>query len=166
MKIFYQDFLIRDWHQSDRAVAASVIRDVLIEYGLPWEPKGADRDVIEVERFYLAAGGEFWVVERQGQVVGTAAYYPIERGHQAVEIRKMYLLPALRGKGLGKYLLQQLEEAIAAKGFKEIWIETASVLKEAVQLYQRSGYQSATGVETQRCDRVYVKKFRILNSKF
>ena len=166
MKIFYQDFLIRDWHQSDRAVAASVIRDVLIEYGLPWEPKGADRDVIEVESFYLAAGGEFWVVERQGQVVGTAAYYPIERGHQAVEIRKMYLLPALRGKGLGKYLLQQLEEAIAAKGFKEIWIETASVLKEAVQLYQRSGYQSATGVETQRCDRVYVKKFRILNSKF
>ncbi len=159
MKIFYQDFLIRDWHQSDRAVAASVIRDVLIEYGLPWEPKGADRDVIEVERFYLAAGGEFWIVERQGQVVGTAAYYPIERGHQAVEIRKMYLLPALRGKGLGKYLLQQLEEAIAAKGFKEIWIETASVLKEAVQLYQRSGYQSATGVETQRCDRVYVKEF-------
>ena len=166
MKIFYQDFLIRDWQQSDRAVAASVIRDVLIEYGLPWEPKGADRDVIEVERFYLAAGGEFWVVERQGQVVGTAAYYPIERGNQAVEIRKMYLLPALRGKGLGKYLLQQLEETIAAKGFKEIWIETASVLKEAVQLYQRSGYQSATGVETQRCDRVYVKEFRILNSKF
>jgi putative acetyltransferase len=58
---------------------------------------------------------------------------------------------------LGKYLLQQLEKAIADRGFPEIWIETASVLKEAVQLYERNGYQPATGVETKRCDRVYVK---------
>ncbi|HEY9669050.1 MAG TPA: GNAT family N-acetyltransferase, partial [Coleofasciculaceae cyanobacterium] len=114
-------------------------------------------DVIEVETFYTAVGGEFWVVEQQGQVVGTAAYYPIERGNNAVEIRKMYLSPAVRGKGLGKYLLQQLEQAIANRGFCEIWIETASVLKEAVKLYESSGYQPAIGVETKRCDRVYVK---------
>ncbi|MGK7874113.1 MAG: GNAT family N-acetyltransferase [Xenococcaceae cyanobacterium] len=157
MKIVYQDCLIRDWHQSDRTAAAALIREVLREYGLPWEPTEADRDVLEVETFYIQPGGEFWVVEQQGQVVGTAAYYPIQRGNKAVEIRKMYLLTSVRGKGLGKYLLQKLEEAIAAKGFQEIWIETASVLKEAVRLYEMSGYQSATGVETKRCDRVYVK---------
>jgi putative acetyltransferase len=69
----------------------------------------------------------------------------------------MYLSPPLRGQGLGKYLLQQLEKAIADRGFQEIWIETASVLKEGVKLYESSGYQPATGVETKRCDRVYVK---------
>lgn len=89
--------------------------------------------------------------------MGTAAYYPVERGEKAVEIRKMYLSPAVRGQGLGKYLLQQLEQAIANRGFQEIWIETASVLKEAVKLYESNDYQPATGVETQRCDRVYVK---------
>jgi len=157
MKTSYRDFLIRSWIPSDRQKAAAIIRDALAEYGLGWEPTGADRDVLEVEASYNAVGGEFWVIEQQGQLVGTAAYYPVERGEKAVEIRKMYLLPAARGKGLGKYLLQELEKAIANRGFQEIWIETASVLKEAVNLYESNGYQPATGVETERCDRVYIK---------
>jgi putative acetyltransferase len=157
MRRHYQDFLIRDWEPGDRTAAAEVIRSVLAEYGLGWEPEGADRDVLEIEACYQQVGGEFWVVEQQGQIVGTAAYYPIHRSPQAVEIRKMYLAPMARGQGLGRFLLQQLEQAIAARDFQTIWIETASVLKEAVQLYESSGYQPATGVETLRCDRVYVK---------
>lgn len=157
MKTDYRDFVIRSWSEGDRARAAEVIRSVLAEYGLGWEPAGADRDVLEVEKFYQATGGEFWVIEQQGLLVGTGAYYPVSRGENAVEIRKMYLLPQVRGQGLGRFLLQQLESAIAARGFTHIWIETASVLKEAVLLYESSGYQPATGVETRRCDRVYVK---------
>jgi len=157
VKTHYRDFVIRSWEERDRAFAADVIHSVLTEYGLPWEPTEADRDVLEIEESYLAVGGEFWVVEQQGQVVGTAAYYPIKRAQDAVEIRKMYLLPSARRKGLGKFLLKELESAIASRGFQQIWIETASVLKEAVQLYELSGYQAASGVETARCDRVYVK---------
>ncbi|MEA5577735.1 GNAT family N-acetyltransferase [Anabaena sp. UHCC 0451] len=157
MKLLYQKFIIRDWHKKDRISAANVISSVLSEYSLTWEADGADRDVLEVEEFYINAGGEFWVIEHQNQIVGTGAYYPIKRGEKAVEIRKMYILPEVRGLGLGKHLLQQLELAISKRGFKQIWIETASVLKEAVQLYESSGYIPATGVETKRCDRVYVK---------
>jgi putative acetyltransferase len=153
----YQDYAIRQWQPDDRIAAAAVISSVLAEYRLGWEADGADRDVLEVETFYLLRGGEFWVVENQGQIVGTAAYYPIDRGDRAVEIRKMYLLPISRGRGLGRHLLGELERVIAALGYREIWIETASVLTEAVQLYETNGYQPATGVETPRCDRVYVK---------
>ncbi|MGK7899546.1 MAG: GNAT family N-acetyltransferase [Xenococcus sp. (in: cyanobacteria)] len=158
MNIYYQDFWIRNWQKSDRDAAAQVISTVLSEYGLSWQPTEADLDVIEVEKAYLESGGEFWVVELQGNIVGTAAYYPITRGEQAVEIRKMYLLPQVRGQGLGKYLLQQLENAIANKGFQEIWLETASVLSEAVVLYKNNGYQPASVVETARCDLVFRKK--------
>ena len=153
----YRYFLIRDWEKRDRLPAAEVIRSVLSEYALGWEPAGADRDVLEVEDFYLASGGEFWVIEKQGHLVGTGAFYPVNRGKDAVEIRKMYLLEEARGQGLGRFLLEQLEQAIAFKGFQQIWIETASVLVEAVNLYETSGYQPADGVETSRCDRVYVK---------
>ncbi|HEY9851286.1 MAG TPA: GNAT family N-acetyltransferase [Leptolyngbyaceae cyanobacterium] len=157
MKTYYQKFLIRDWQPGDRQVAAKVIYSILVEYNLPWQPTQADRDVLEVENFYLARGGEFWVIEREKEIVGTSAYYPSKRAENAVEIRKMYLLPTVRGQGLGKYLLRELEKSIAAKGFTQIWIETASVLEEAVKLYESSGYQPASGVETARCDRVYVK---------
>ena len=157
MKVNYRDFVIRDWEPRDCIAAADVIHSVLTQYNLGWEPEGADRDVLEVEECYLATGGEFWVVKKQGQIVGTSAYYPVVRGNNAVEIRKMYLLSSARGQGLGKFLLQKLEEAIALRGFEQIWIETASVLVEAVKLYESSGYIPAEGVETERCDRVFVK---------
>ncbi|OLP18357.1 GNAT family N-acetyltransferase [Leptolyngbya sp. 'hensonii'] len=160
MRIQYQDFLIRTWEAGDRQAAGEVIRSVLAEYGLDWEPTGADQDALEVETAYLQRGGEFWVVEWQGQIVGTAAYYPVSRGEAAVEIRKMYLLPLARGQGLGRFLLQTLEGTIAARHLQQIWIETATVLREAVQLYESSGYQPATGVEVARCDRVYVKTLK------
>jgi putative acetyltransferase len=157
MHTSFKSLLIRDWQVGDRTLAADLIASVLTEYGLICEPVGADQDVLQVETAYWETGGEFWVVEQGGKLVGTAGYYPIERGKNAVEIRKMYLLPEVRGQGLGRFLLTQLEQAIAKKGFQQIWIETASVLAEAVKLYESSGYQPSTGVETERCDRVYVK---------
>ncbi|PZD71470.1 Acetyltransferase [Acaryochloris thomasi RCC1774] len=152
----FKDFVIRDWQTTDRIPASEVIRTVLTEYGLGWEPDGADIDVVEVEKHYRL--GEFWVVEHQGAVVGTAAYYPVPRGEQAVEIRKMYLQPQVRGGGLGRFLLRSLESRISEQGFRQIWVETASVLVEAVQLYETSGYKAETGVETVRCDRIYTKR--------
>ncbi|MEL7083168.1 MAG: GNAT family N-acetyltransferase [Cyanobacteria bacterium J06597_1] len=156
----YRQFLIRDWEPRDRQAAADLIGSVLAEYGLGWEPDATDRDVVDVETCYHATGGEFWVVETADRVVGTAAYYPIERGENAVELRKMYLHPEARRQGLGRYLLSVAEAAIAAKNFNEIWLETATVLKEACQLYERNGYRppkSNVGPDVQRCDRVYVK---------
>lgn len=157
MNLEYKHWSVRHWQAIDRTAASQLIGQVLAEYGLEWEPTGADRDVVEVEQSYQATGGEFWVVEERGQIVGTAAYYPVSRGKKAVEIRKMYLLPGARGQGLGRFLLGQLERAIAQQGFQTIWVETASVLVEATQLYESSGYEAATGVETARCDRIYVK---------
>ena len=84
--------------------------------------------------------------------MGTAAYYPIARGKKAVEIRKMYPYPQVRGRGLGSYLLGQLEAAIASGGWQQIYIETATVLEEAVHLYEIHGYQPNAGVETAKLD--------------
>lgn len=157
MRSHYQGFLIRDWQPTDRQAVATMLQTVLAEYQFCCEPQGTDRDAFEVEHHYWATGGEFWVVEHHGKIVGTAGYYPIQRGHRAVEIRKMYLDAAVRGLGLGYFLLTQLESRIRAKNYQEIWIETASTLRDAVRLYERNGYQTATGIEASRCDRVYCK---------
>lgn len=161
MHSYYQGLLIRDWQLSDRSAAAAVIQQVLAEYGLGWQPEGADQDVVEVEKYYQQTGGQFWVVLQDKEIVGTAAYYPIARGKAAVEIRKMYLLPTVRGQGLGSHLLGQLEKAIATAGWQQIYLETATVFWEAVRLYESHDYQPTTGVETARCDRVYVKSLSI-----
>lgn len=176
----YRDFTIRDWQPGDRAAAAQVIGDALQEFGLGWEPDGADADALEVDRHY--GQGLFWVVERQGEIVATAAFHPIERGRNAVELRKMYLKPSARRQGLGRYLMAQLEGEIAARGFKQIWLETATALTGASEFYESLGYRlpqandleanseaplSSKGcnscdpnslIETERCDRIYIKQ--------
>lgn len=108
MQETYKNFLIRSWKPRDRAIASSLIATVLAEYGLPWDETDADQDVVKVEQFYQETGGEFWVVEKEEKLVGTAGYYPISRGKNAVEIRKMYLLPEVRGKGLGRFFIKEI----------------------------------------------------------
>ncbi|MGK7939324.1 MAG: GNAT family N-acetyltransferase [Crocosphaera sp.] len=155
--MYYQEFLLRNWQPSDREAVRKIIASILEEYGLTFEPNGADLDVIKVEECYQNVGGKFWVVESNNTLVGTAGYYPISRGNKAVEIRKMYLLPKARNKGLGTYLLKTLEQDIIEQGYEQIWIETASCLKEAIKLYEKHNYQQSVGVETPRCDCVYFK---------
>ena len=176
----YRDFTIRDWQPSDRIAAAQVIGDALREFGLGWEPDGADSDAVDVDRHYAA--GLFWVVEQQGKIVATAAFHPIERGRNAVELRKMYLKPSARRQGLGRHLIEQLEGEIVARGFEQIWLETATALTGASEFYESMGYRlpqasdlggvaeaslSSKGcnscnpdslIETERCDRIYIKQ--------
>ncbi|MGK7901733.1 MAG: GNAT family N-acetyltransferase [Hormoscilla sp.] len=157
MKSRYGDFLIRDWQEADRAAAAGIFSSVVAEYGGQWEPEGADRNVVEVEKYYLQTGGEFWVVEYFDQLVGTAGYHPTSRGENAVEIRKIYLLPSVRRQGLGTFLIKELERAIDDRYFQEIWIKTSSLLTAAIKLYESNGYQFATEGKVTRGDRLYVK---------
>ncbi|MEO0540651.1 MAG: GNAT family N-acetyltransferase [Cyanobacteria bacterium P01_A01_bin.105] len=164
MYAHYRSYLIRDWQPTDRAAAAGVVKTVLAEYGLGWEGTcggSADQDAVAVETYYWQTGGEFWVVESAGEIVGTAAYCPTERSEGGAELRKMFLLPIARGQGLGRYLLAQIEGAAQQRGIQTLWLETATVLDRAVALYEKSGYLPATGVETARCDRVYYKSLSV-----
>ncbi|MGF1535886.1 MAG: GNAT family N-acetyltransferase [Elainellaceae cyanobacterium] len=158
MKARYRDFLVRDWQPADRIPVGRLAETVLAEFGLDFEPEGADRDALQVEAAYWETGGEFWVVEREGRVLGSGGYHPYSRDGNVAELRKMFLYPEVRGQGLGRFLLRSLEAAAAHRGFLTMRLETATALKGAIALYEGSGYVLSTGVETQRCDRVYVKR--------
>ncbi len=104
----HETFTVRQWTPSDRNEAAQVIKQCLEPYGLQFEPQGADVDAINVEEHYLNnKRGEFWIVvdESNGRLVGTGGYYEVSEP-EAVEIRKMYLLPEARGKKLGRAILK------------------------------------------------------------
>ncbi len=158
MNKVYRDFIIRDWQERDRIDAVNIITAVIIEYQLPWKPEEIVGDVIDVETYYTQTGGEFWVIEKQGKIVGTAAYYPSRRVEKAAEIRKMYLLPEARGQGLGKFLLQELETTIASHGFYYILLETSPLLTEAVKIYESNGYLPSSAIKVEWCDRLYMKQ--------
>lgn len=140
---------------ADAAAVRALITAVLVEYGLEPEPCGTDADLADIDGHYLARGGRFWVlVDGADAVVGSCALYPLDGG--AVELRKMYLSPALRGGGWGRRMLELALATARDDGHTRMRLETASVLKEAIGLYRRYGFEQLPGdPHAPRCDQLW-----------
>ena len=57
------------------------------------------------------------------------------------EIKRMWVAPAVRGLGLGRRLLAELEAQAAARGVRTLRLETNRALDEAISLYRTAGYR-------------------------
>jgi GNAT superfamily N-acetyltransferase len=57
------------------------------------------------------------------------------------ELKRMYVLPELRGRGLGRRLLVELEAEARRLGYRGVVLETGDRQPEAVALYESSGYE-------------------------
>lgn len=141
---------------ADSGAVRGLVFTVLQEYGLKPDPGCTDADLDDIEQSYLARGGVFYVLEEQdGSIVGSYGLYPMEPG--VCELRKMYLHRAYRGKGLGRRLLEDALSHAKELGFRQVTLETASVLKEAIRLYERSGFKPLKADHlSRRCDQAYV----------
>lgn len=152
----FSDLQIRPWQQADGPACQQLIVSVLKEYGLTPDLEGVDADMLNVDQHYRQAGGEFFVVYRGNELLGTAGFVGLDG--RRCELRKMYLAPSARGLGLGRHLLQLIMTQAKAAGYLQMQLETASVLKEAIRLYEQNGFTpSCQALHTDRCDRVYQK---------
>lgn len=59
---------------------------------------------------------------------------------QTMEIKRMYVAPDYRGKGIASELLIALEKWAAELGFEKCILETGTRQSSAIRLYQKSGY--------------------------
>jgi putative acetyltransferase len=56
------------------------------------------------------------------------------------EIKRMFVLPATRGKKIGARILQELEQWANEEGFQKCILETGKNQAEAIHVYQKAGY--------------------------
>lgn len=61
-------------------------------------------------------------------------------GDNTVEIKRMYVRPNARGKGISKMILNELEAWAKSLGFAYVVLETGSKQQQALGLYNRAGY--------------------------
>jgi GNAT superfamily N-acetyltransferase len=146
----------RDATNQDCDAVKTIVFNALAEYDLNPDPLGTDSDLNNLETNYFSSGGIFEVlVDETGVILGTVGLFPIDK--KTIELRKMYFKPELRGKGFGKLTLKRMISKAKELGFLEIYLETASVLKEAVSLYESFGFKpTCEGMHTERCDMAYV----------
>jgi GNAT superfamily N-acetyltransferase len=73
-----------------------------------------------------------------GRAVACSAVRPLEG--DVAEVKRMYVEPAVRGRGLAKRLLTALEDVARNMGYRALRLETADRQPEAIGLYESAGY--------------------------
>lgn len=149
------DFHLRPATHADGPAVQALVFSILAEYKLQADPETTDADLFDLEGHYAARGGSFDVVtDAGGRVIASVGLQP--HGPGVCELRKMYVHPAHRGQGLGRTLLKHAITRARELGFREIVLETAAVLKEAVLMYENAGFQRyETPPGAARCDAAY-----------
>lgn len=132
---------------ADAAGMAAVIRKVMPEFGASGPGFAIhDPEVDEMYAAYQAPGCAYFVVRRQGRVVGGGGVAPLAGGdRKTCELRKMYFLPELRGLGLGRKLMNRCLDSARALGYSHCYLETLESMKQARALYAKNGFEPLAG---------------------
>jgi GNAT superfamily N-acetyltransferase len=87
---------------------------------------------------FLPPYGAFLVVEVDGVAVGCGGLKLIAEGRG--EVKRMYVAPTHRGRGLSRVLLRALVEHARTAGLQEVWLETGTRQTAAIALYESEGF--------------------------
>jgi putative acetyltransferase len=101
------------------------------------------------QRFVLDDCAAWFVAVVGGRAVACGAWQPLpEEG--VAELKRMYVRPAFRGRGIARQMIVALEEEALAAGRPVIRLTTGASLPAAIALYQSSGYRQITCADPAR----------------
>lgn len=99
-------------------------------------------DAESFAREYFSDGAGIWLAYEGAAVVGCIALRPLPQMERAGEIKRMYVKPQARGKGIAERLLKALEEYAAEAGHRTLYLDTKDDLTTAIRFYRRHGYEA------------------------
>ncbi len=137
-------YSIRPIARGDDAAMARIIRSVMPEFGADGPGFAIhDPEVDALSAAYAAPRSRYYVVELGGAVAGGAGVAPLQGGDAATcELRKMYFLPELRGRGAGAELLALCLATARDFGYLRCYLETLDSMQRAQALYRRFGFMA------------------------
>lgn len=99
-----------------------------------------DIDVLEDPKgMILDNDGDIFFAQNEEEIIGTAALMREEEG--VFELVKMAVVPAWRGKGISKLLMEKCLDTARQKKVKKITLFSNSQLKTALKLYEKYGFR-------------------------
>ena len=143
-----EEITLRPIQPQDNPALAQIIRKTLEEFGanrpgtVYYDPT---TDAL-YELFTNTPGSVYYVAEKAGKLVGGGGIFPSPGlPKDTCELVKMYLLPEVRGIGLGKKIIAECIEFARTNGYQNIYIETMPELKQAMKTYEKFGFRYLDG---------------------
>jgi GNAT superfamily N-acetyltransferase len=122
---------------------SALVADTLREFGFEHDPE-LDGDLDDPGGTYVA----LWIALAGGEVAGSVALRDL--GDGAYKLKRMYLSPAHRGRGLGRRLLATALDWARANDARVVRLDTAERMVAARRLYESAGFVQLPGGEVPR----------------
>lgn len=133
------EYRIRRATPADAAAVSRELAAYLASLGEPVDLDGRDRDVARWDEQYREPQGVLLlVVAPDGAEVGTAAVRLLAPG--LGEIKRMWIRPGHRGRGLGRRLLEVCLDEARRLGCARVRLDTARHMAAALRLYRDAGF--------------------------
>lgn len=115
-----------------------------------------DREVLgDPAKYILDPGGEIFFAVQNDKAIGTVALMPYEDG--VYELTKMAVPPQYRGMKIGQALMQYCIDFASDKGFHSLLLYSNTVLKNAIYIYRKYGFEEVEMEKNRPYDRGNIK---------
>ncbi|AXB58332.1 bifunctional helix-turn-helix transcriptional regulator/GNAT family N-acetyltransferase [Flavobacterium fluviale] len=106
------------------------------------------------ESYILDKGGKILVALYQNEPVGVCALIKMQNSEYDFEMAKMAVSPKAQGKNIGWLLGKAIVNKAKDLGAKKIYLESNTILKPAINLYYKLGFEKVFGISTpyKRCN--------------
>lgn len=106
------------------------------------------------EEYILDKGGRIFVALYNKEPLGVCALIKLEDSEYDFEMAKMAVSPKAQGKSIGSLLGKAVTDAARDMGAKKVYLESNTILKPAINLYYKLGFEKIAARDTpyKRCD--------------
>jgi putative acetyltransferase len=130
--------LVRFARIEEAAIIAALLLEAFGEYEPLYTAGGFAATTPTSEQIRARwSDGPVWIVQQTGRAVGTVAAVPKSQG---VYVRSMAVHPEARGQGVGRLLLEQVEDFARQRDCKRMFLSTTPFLQGAIRLYEQFGF--------------------------
>ena len=119
-------------------------RELFLEYAQSLEFslcfQNFDKELADLPGDYAPPDGRLLLAEYEGQLAASVALHRLDS--DICEMKRLYLRPQFRGKGLGRILADRIISEARQIGYKRMRLDTVGpVMKDAVAMYRKLGFK-------------------------
>jgi putative acetyltransferase len=97
-----------------------------------------DDELQQLKEMYALPNGAILLAKENDIFMGCVAVRKKEK--DVAELKRMYIKPIARKKGLGNLLLVEALKIATSLGYKKIWLDTLDNMTPAINLYKKAGF--------------------------